>query len=357
MRLTALVLSVAALVFAGRHAALAVECGDTVTTSVKLDHDLVDCPGVGLVIGADDVTIDLAGHTVDGDDGPDNAIVTVTDRTGITIKGPGVITGFDDGVVVGGANLKIVGVTFRDLADTALNVGPCPGSLVAGNVFMDVGGAMDFAAGGGKVLVKGNVVARARIGIFVGDAVGAAVVDNLVADVSDSIGILVAGPNAVVKGNRVARTAESGILLSAVTNGKVVANTVTGAGTIGIDLDQTQTTRVERNVVTAAVGVGMNIDDDASDGNRLRRNVVLGGLGMGVFVSVDANANALEGNVVEGNALDGIRVEQAGTILKKNRADGNGGVGIATLPGATDAGANRGRGNGGPAQCVGVICP
>lgn len=357
MRLTTVVLSAAALLFADHDPVRAVECGDTVTASVTLDHDLVDCPGVGLVIDADDVTIDLAGHTIDGDEGPDDAIRTLTDRKGITIKGPGVITGFDDGVVVGGANLKILGVTFRDLSDTALNVGPCPGSLVVGNVFMDLGGLTDFAAGGGKVTVKGNVAARARSGMFVGDATGAVIVDNLVADVSEGDGIIASGAGVVVKGNRVVRTADAGIRLSEVVGGKIVANTVADTAGAGIALSGTRATRLERNVITGAADAGIRLLDDLSDGNRFRRNGVLGGLGMGVFVPAGADLNAIEGNVVEGNALDGIRVEQAGNVVKKNRADGNGGAGIVAVAGAVDGGGNRARGNGGAAQCDGVVCP
>src|SRR5262245_4910409 len=44
----------------------AVHCGQTLTTSVKLNADLIDCPGDGLVIGASGITVDLNGHTVDG---------------------------------------------------------------------------------------------------------------------------------------------------------------------------------------------------------------------------------------------------------------------------------------------------
>src|SRR3954447_10185545 len=45
-----------------------VACGDTITASVRLDHDLADCPDNGIVIGADGITLDLNGHTIDGDD-------------------------------------------------------------------------------------------------------------------------------------------------------------------------------------------------------------------------------------------------------------------------------------------------
>ena len=47
-----------------------VSCGDTITADTTLDNDLVDCPNNGIVIGADDVTLDLNGHTIDGDGGP-----------------------------------------------------------------------------------------------------------------------------------------------------------------------------------------------------------------------------------------------------------------------------------------------
>ena len=39
-------------------------CGATITKSTKLTQDLTNCPGVGLRIGADAITLDLNGHTV-----------------------------------------------------------------------------------------------------------------------------------------------------------------------------------------------------------------------------------------------------------------------------------------------------
>src|SRR5919107_5165477 len=47
-----------------------VECGDTITTDTTLDRDLSDCPSNGIVIGADDITLDLNGHTISGDGQP-----------------------------------------------------------------------------------------------------------------------------------------------------------------------------------------------------------------------------------------------------------------------------------------------
>src|SRR5689334_20427253 len=49
---------------AGAHDHGAVACGATITHSTTLTADLLDCPGVGLRIGADGVVLDLGGHTV-----------------------------------------------------------------------------------------------------------------------------------------------------------------------------------------------------------------------------------------------------------------------------------------------------
>ena len=41
-------------------------CGAVIVKSTTLRNDLKNCPGNGLVIGADNLTLDLGGHTIDG---------------------------------------------------------------------------------------------------------------------------------------------------------------------------------------------------------------------------------------------------------------------------------------------------
>src|SRR3954447_6880094 len=62
-------LAVAGAMALGSDRALAsqVSCGDTITADTTLHHDLVNCPNNGIIIGADDITFDLNGHTIDGD--------------------------------------------------------------------------------------------------------------------------------------------------------------------------------------------------------------------------------------------------------------------------------------------------
>src|SRR5919201_3818291 len=86
-------------------------CGDTITVNTKLVSDLVNCPNNGLVIGADNITLDLNGHVIDGDDAeftecpPDEACDTGVldfDHHGVTIKG-GRVREFTFGALVVGA--------------------------------------------------------------------------------------------------------------------------------------------------------------------------------------------------------------------------------------------------------------
>ena len=41
-------------------------CGQTITADTTLNSDLTNCTGPGITIGADDITLDLNGHTITG---------------------------------------------------------------------------------------------------------------------------------------------------------------------------------------------------------------------------------------------------------------------------------------------------
>jgi parallel beta-helix repeat protein len=65
--LVALALACWLAIGAAHASAAQVKCGDTITTDTTLHHNLVNCPNNGIVIGADNITFDLNGHTIDGD--------------------------------------------------------------------------------------------------------------------------------------------------------------------------------------------------------------------------------------------------------------------------------------------------
>src|SRR6187397_2115134 len=54
----------------GQEPGTGIACGDTITADTTLDRDLTGCRSNGLVIGADDITLDLNGHTISGNGKP-----------------------------------------------------------------------------------------------------------------------------------------------------------------------------------------------------------------------------------------------------------------------------------------------
>ena len=67
MKLTPIVaaaLVAGALAAPAAQASAPLHCGATITKDTKLNKDLSDCPGVGIRIGADGITLDLDGHTI-----------------------------------------------------------------------------------------------------------------------------------------------------------------------------------------------------------------------------------------------------------------------------------------------------
>jgi parallel beta-helix repeat protein len=92
-------------------------CGDTITTDTTLHRDLVNCPNNGLVIGADGITLDLNGHTIDGDDAPFGGCRPRTDicdagvlndgHDRVTVK-DGSVSQFDRGVRAGGDDNRLL---------------------------------------------------------------------------------------------------------------------------------------------------------------------------------------------------------------------------------------------------------
>jgi len=88
-------------------------CDLTVTEDVKLDADLVGCAGDGIVVVADDVTIDLNGHSITGLRKERTSGVRASGVHGLTIKN-GVIGGFERGIYLSStANVSVRQVEVR----------------------------------------------------------------------------------------------------------------------------------------------------------------------------------------------------------------------------------------------------
>jgi hypothetical protein len=88
LAVTVILVLAGGVALSGAEAASKVSCGDTITTDATLHHNLVNCPNNGIIIGADNVTLDLNYHRIDGDETP-TADCTAPCDIGVDIDGHG----------------------------------------------------------------------------------------------------------------------------------------------------------------------------------------------------------------------------------------------------------------------------
>jgi parallel beta-helix repeat protein len=376
-------------------------CGDTITQSVTLHHDLANCPGDGLVIGADGVTLDLAGHTIDGDAviGGDDTGVRLEGRRHVTVRG-GTIREFDHAVHLTGASrnhvTRLVATSSGD-ADIGRTILLDEGSddnlidrndasfngrsgvalldssrnLVTRNRTSHNGVAGMGVFGGSDNRVTFNVMNdNGQNGIFWGSGhTGGALVGNVIARNPEAGIEHSEADDALITLNRLDGNGNN---LIAFGNGNTItANTISDAGGCpvgcgyGISLEGGSGNRVIANLVTGGSLDGIRLDTFAPDDfptadTVVRANVVRGAAVDGISVGTETDnpvpGARIEANRATGNGDDGVDVRRAGTLLRANAANGNGDLGIFAVPGVIDGGGNRAAGNGNPAECSGVSC-
>ena len=170
-----------------------VACGATITADFRLDNDL-SCPGDALTIGADDITVDLHGHTISG--AGVGVGITIRLRRGVSIKG-GTIRGFVTGIFAAQSNdIVIKNGRFTDNRE-AIFLNGTSGSVVKSNIAWEN-------------QLRGIMLRPTASGLVSTDNV---VMANELAD--NPSGILVFGqPGNTLKGNSITRSTVAAIDLT-----------------------------------------------------------------------------------------------------------------------------------------------
>lgn len=354
-----------------------VTCGQTITQDTRLTSDLTCPPGNGLVIGADNIILNLGGHTISGNFATPfpTTGVEINSHSGVTVRN-GTIEGFDLLVDMGaplqagqarGAHNRILGLTFANsdgaiggFADSSrfafnTSVGPQnPGGFNGGDMAISGDGdEVDHNVSLYNVTFLTGAHTRAAHNRF--DVVdlrptgsGGDVIAHNTAQSLFVFGSSLSPPSALIVGNTLAPPApgqargDGGVLLDDASHVILVGNVVRGEPR-GIQL-------------TADSGT-------TDDGDELIGNLVSGASGDGISVpgQVDgikpiAANTVVRQNLTANNGHDGINNQSTTTILTKNIANDNANLGIESVPGATDGGGNRAHGNGNPLQCTNVAC-
>jgi parallel beta-helix repeat protein len=383
-----------------------VACGDVITQDTKVGNDLVNCPGDGLVIGADDVTLDLRGHTIDGvGEGTGIAAGAEADVIGptrVTIAN-GTVRDFADGVGLrhsdashirkltvsgnshGGIELfrsQTPWIEQNRVFENGRGVNALFGyaERIEGNRVFDNAGAGVGVAFTSKAVVAANFLSGNGIGA---DVISESRFDKNVV-LGSEIGLSIgSAKDNVVQRNKVLG-GKIGLSISTFTSGnETQQNLVAGNSEVGINLGHSEgdsrssPNRIEQNLVYGN-GDGIRDSDDGSSvvaknriesnrgngistgvptynfqilGNRISRNG-----SDGVFVTEPNFSGLVAGNTVTRNGDDGIEVDAPSTTVTDNRTRKNADLGIDAISGTVDGGGNRGFGNGNPLECLNIAC-
>jgi parallel beta-helix repeat protein len=346
------------------------DCGRILTRDTTLQADVLNCPGDGLVIGADGIVLRLNGHTVDGTEAAGSAGIRLAGHDDVVIEGPGRVTGFADGVhVANGLRNRV-----RDLTSTGNGFGihlvDADGNrLVRNDASENRGSGADPPPGipwGGIILERsdGNLVEGNELSQNAG---------------GPGVALLHSSANRVLR-NVPAGSDNPNILLSESHGYVVSGNGSTNSNVVAIELQASNDNLVEENVASDNESEGITVRRGSAR-NIVRFNTAGGNANVGIFVS-DAVGTIVRGNVTSsndsgadgihvgaaasgtvvrdntsnGNGDDGIDVDSPSTRILGNTAGGNGDLGIEAVPGVVDGGGNRATGNANPAQCTGVTC-
>ncbi len=335
----------------------ALACGDALTTSVKLDADLQCSGGSGLLVLANDVTIDLAGHTLSGIHGDGNGIDNTLGFDRVTVKN-GEIIGFrtqvrhDGGVghvvrdmdLSGGFhNVELIGAnsskvekSFMRTSDDGSAIFVSGDDNVVTKVVVVASGLSGVAIVGNRNTVSKNTITHAGtagVELQALDFAGNVITGNTISD---------AGTNCIA------------VFLGAGATGNVVTkNLCEGAGEEGIYLDANGST-VAGNTVIGTTRNGIRIGG-VSSGTLVLKNKVTGNHQNGI--RIEGSGATVAGNLASRNGDNGITAETAGATITKNTTDANGELGIRAVAGVVDGGGNKAKNDGsGECSTVAITC-
>ncbi|HKC27342.1 MAG TPA: right-handed parallel beta-helix repeat-containing protein [Jatrophihabitans sp.] len=383
-----------------------VKCGQTLTSSIRLANSLSGCPGDGLVIGADNITVDLAGHSIRGVNAAGSEGIADDGHPGVRIRNGTIATFFLNGVGLRGAprsevsdmrireigaggveNEVSAGVLVKNSANTLVFA-----STVTNHVSAFQSDGVDVLSSAGTMVIGNRIANNAWDGMVVIGSPGTRVIGNaLSGNKNQGIEVNLGSDRSLLAGNYARNNVSSGLVVGAVSRTRIEANILTGNGESGLFMFDLMNSRVSGNRASSnGVGIDLEGGQHGSSGNRLAHNDTSHNVHAGLEVASGANDNLVVGNVananrggpddgggivlfaVTGNTARGNVANQnrdvgigvledqpgdsTGNVLTANTANSNRNHGISAVAGTVDGGGNMAHHNTPPPDCIGVVC-
>jgi parallel beta-helix repeat protein len=282
------VISAAALALVpGAAPAATLTCGQTITEDTVLENDLLDCPGHGIFIAANDVDLDLNGHVVDG--------IGSTAGTGVLW--------WDSS---DGSSWERVTVRNGTIRQFGLGVAMLNDDNVLRSVTLDQNGRGAFLTNGSR-----NVIADSTIA---GSAAEGVDLDWLARDNRITAN--------TITGNRHGIHADVSFIPAAARGNVITKNRITGNRVDGIHFDHAiGDTLIEGNTFSGNADDGIDLVNGETP-QRLGANSAVANGDVGIAVASPGGAVLAEdlgGNQAQGNGsaaqCTGIACDRSGRVL------------------------------------------
>jgi parallel beta-helix repeat protein len=275
-------------------------CGQVLTRSTRLRRDLGPCPDMGLVLGADDITLDCDGHRIYSVTGA-NIGVKAQDRAGLHIEDCR-IDGFGSSVEL----RDTLGSYVEDNRLESLDVVAGVGDTVRDN---RIGPRSAFVSGAAIRFVDNELSGPDAVLIIGG--IGVRVSEN---EIHGSVE-LITGPGHRLDGNDI----DGGyVLVEGVSGGRIEDNTLRN-GYQGFSVLDSSNNRFEDNTVEDTEDFGFLLWGGIGSGhNLLRDNEADDNDTVGIWLWYGANGNVLDHNEACDNGDVDFRDDGAQTVLFDN---------------------------------------
>ena len=291
-----------------------VTCNFPVTQSIIVQNSLFGCPDDGLRVMADNVTIDLNGHIIDGN-ATDDLVgvlengVTIGNHTGVVLKN-GTLRDFEFGMSAGGGGV-VQEVTAVDngvgffISSSIGESWTVRRNTAAGSVGLDGFGPYGF-------LLSGR-----------GDVVGNLATDN------GQDGFAGGKSSGVVRNNRAVSNGQDGFSMTVSLPASMRRNTAIGNGEDGFSALGSGPSLYVENVASGNRSDGFEFSNSP---HRLEANRAEGNSTNGFLIN-SGSGHRLIGNVAKGNGSNGVLINQTNgptsdVKLRGNNASGNRGDGV-----------------------------
>jgi len=235
-------------------------CGSTITGNTTLTDDLVNCPSNGIIIGADNITLDCNGYLINHSVSSDGYGIYVGGYNSITIKNCRI---YGNKALSGAFGIRIVSSS---------------NDIIANSVISDRYGVAILSSSANNSLI------------------------NLSMDgYNNGLFIQLSSNNSIINSSSTG-SLDSGIYLGVSSNNNIINSTITG-GSSGIYSDMSSNNNITNCVINGPNGAGMRL---LSSTNNIIANSIMIGRDYSAYIDGTSSNNNIINSIMTGSTYDGI---------------------------------------------------